>query len=249
MLFFSLKYNSVYQVNKLSQSNLNIEQRYERVVADIRTCCRESGRHPDEIQLLGVSKQQPVSAIRELAALGLRDFGENYLQEVQAKQAELSDLELNWHFIGAIQSNKTREIANGFDWVHSVDRIKIASRLSHQRTRFPPLNVCLQINIDREINKAGIDVDKVELLASEIRDLPKLRLRGLMAIPEPTPDYESQREKFAQVRTLLNDLNQKLNLQMDTLSMGMSGDMAAAIAEGATIVRIGTALFGPRSKS
>lgn len=222
-----------------------IEERHRRVTADIRAAAREAGRDPAGILLLAVSKQQPVSAMRELAGLGVRDFGENYLQDALAKQAELADLPLVWHFVGQIQSNKTREIARDFDWVHSVDRVKIARRLSDQRETTEPLNVCLQVNIDDEASKGGLAPDELTAVAGEVADLPRLRLRGLMAIPRPENDAAKQRAAFRRVRELYESLREG-GLALDTLSMGMTADMAAAIAEGATIVRIGTALFGSR---
>ncbi len=179
----------------------------------------------------------------------MRDFGENYLQDALDKQAGLEDLPLVWHFVGHVQSNKTRDIAHRFDWVHGVDRLKIARRLSDQRPGRnqgkEPLNVCLQVNIDDEPGKGGLHPDDLPEIASVVADLPKLRLRGLMAIPKPEIDPDRQRAAFRRVRELYEALRGR-GLGLDTLSMGMSADMQAAIAEGATIVRIGTALFGPR---
>ena len=190
-----------------------------------------------------MSKTKPAAAVREAHAAGLRDFGENYLQEALGKQAELADLPLNWHFIGPIQSNKTRPIAEHFQWVHSVDRLKIAQRLSEQRPAgLPPLNVCLQVNVSGEASKSGCAPEDLPALAEAVKQLPNLRLRGLMAIPEPTAERAAQHAAFARLRELLLDLN----LGLDTLSMGMSDDLEAAIGEGATWVRIGTALFGAR---
>ena len=190
-----------------------------------------------------MSKTKPSSALREAYAAGLRDFGENYLQEALEKQAQLSDLPLSWHFIGPIQSNKTRPIAEHFDWVHSVDRLKIAQRLSEQRPAgLPALNICIQVNVSGEASKSGCSAADLPALAAAIAALPNLRLRGLMAIPEPTEDRAAQDAAFATVRHLQEDLN----LPLDTLSMGMSHDLEAAIAQGATWVRIGTALFGAR---
>jgi len=232
-------------VNKLSDQSLTIKQRYEKLVAAIREAARQSARDPDEIRLLGASKQQPAAAIRELAGLGLHDFGENYVQDALEKQAELADLPLTWHFIGRIQSNKTRDIAAHFDWVHSVDRVKIARRLSTQREAPEALNVCLEVNIDEEPAKGGFAPDAVRESAAEIAAMPGLRLRGLMAIPRAETDPDRQRAAFRRVRELFEALRGS-GLNLDTLSMGMSGDMPAAIAEGATFIRIGTALFGPR---
>ena len=215
-----------------------------KVAARIREAAQAAGRAPETVGLLAVSKTQPAAAIREAHGAGLLDFGENYLQEALEKQAELADLPLVWHFIGPIQSNKTKPIAEHFDWVHSVDRLKIAQRLSNQRpTELPPLNVCLQVNLSGEASKSGCSPDEVPELARAIAALPRLRLRGLMAIPEPTEDAAEQRAAFARLR----QLQQALGLELDTLSMGMSQDLEAAIAEGATWVRIGTALFGARA--
>ncbi|MDR6176906.1 pyridoxal phosphate enzyme (YggS family) [Pseudomonas sp. SORGH_AS 211] len=211
----------------------------ERIAAASRT----AGRDPATVGLLAVSKTKPAAALREAAAAGLRDFGENYLQEALDKQPALADLPLVWHFIGPIQSNKTRPIACHFDWVHSVDRLKIAQRLAEQRPpERGPLNICLQVNVSGEASKSGCHPDDLPALAAAVSQLPNLRLRGLMAIPEPTEDPASQRAAFARLRTL----SEALNLGLDTLSMGMSQDLEAAIAEGATWVRVGTALFGAR---
>jgi len=215
-----------------------------KVAARIREAAQAAGRDPDTVGLRAVSKTQPAEAIREANGAGLSDFGENYLQEALEKQADLADLALTWHFIGPIQSNKTRAIAEHFDWVHSVDRLKIAQRLSEQRpTELPPLNVCLQVNVSGEASKSGCAPQDVAELARTIATLPNLRLRGLMAIPEPTDDRAEQHAAFARLR----QLQQVLALELDTLSMGMSQDLEAAIAEGATWVRIGTALFGARA--
>lgn len=214
-----------------------------KVGTRIREAAQAVGRNPDEVLLLAVSKTQPADAIRKAWAAGLHDFGENYLQESLEKQAELTDLPLTWHFIGPIQSNKTKLIAEHFDWVHSVDRLKIAQRLSDQRPEsMPPLNICLQVNVSGEASKSGCEPQNVNELAHAIAALPRLRLRGLMAIPEPTDDPAEQRAAFARLRQLQTELR----LELDTLSMGMSQDLEAAIAEGATWVRIGTALFGAR---
>lgn len=202
------------------------------------------GRDPGTVGLMAVSKTQPAAAIREAHDAGLLDFGENYLQEALEKQAELADLPLVWHFIGPIQSNKTKPIAEHFDWVHSVDRLKIAQRLSKQRpAELPLLNVCLQVNVSGETSKSGCAPEDVPELARAIAALPNLRLRGLMAIPEPTDDVAEQHAAFASVR----QLQQQVDAELDCLSMGMSQDLEAAIAEGATWVRIGTALFGARN--
>lgn len=214
-----------------------------KVHARIREAAQASGRDPQEVRLLAVSKTKPAAALHEAFACGQRDFGENYLQEALAKQAELGDLPLTWHFIGPIQSNKTKPIAEHFAWVHSVDRLKIAERLSAQRPAgLPSLNVCLQVNLSFEPSKSGCSPEELPALAAAVAELPNLRLRGLMAIPEPTEDRAAQRAAFARLR----ELRDGLDLDLDTLSMGMSHDLEAAIAEGATWVRIGTALFGAR---
>ncbi|MFK3643606.1 YggS family pyridoxal phosphate-dependent enzyme [Pseudomonas protegens] len=224
----------------------NISQVAER----IRNACQAVQRDPHSVQLLAVSKTKPAAALREAHAAGLRDFGENYLQEALGKQQELADLPLSWHFIGPIQSNKTRAIAEHFDWVHSVDRLKIAQRLSEQRpAELPPLNICIQVNVSGEASKSGCAPADLPALASAIDALPRLQLRGLMAIPEPTEDRAAQDAAFAAVQRLNNDLRDSLKLPLDTLSMGMSHDLEAAIAQGATWVRIGTALFGARDYS
>ena len=223
-----------------------IAENIAKVGERIRAAAQASGRDLDHIGLLAVSKTKPAAAVREAYAAGIRDFGENYLQEALEKQAELSELPLIWHFIGPIQSNKTKPIAEHFAWVHSVDRLKIAQRLSEQRpTDLPPLNICLQVNVSAEDSKSGCAPAELAALAQAVSQLPNLRLRGLMAIPEPTDDVTAQRAAFARLR----ELRDGLPLTLDTLSMGMSHDLDAAIAEGATWVRIGTALFGARDYS
>ncbi|KMN08323.1 YggS family pyridoxal phosphate-dependent enzyme [Pseudomonas helleri] len=214
-----------------------------QVEARIRAAAEAVQRDVTSIHLLAVSKTKPAAALREAYAAGIRDFGENYLQEARAKQVELTDLPLSWHFIGPIQSNKTREIAEHFAWVHSVDRLKIAQRLSEQRPAdLPPLNICIQVNVSGEASKSGCTPEDLPALAAAIQALPRLTLRGLMAIPEPTEVRAEQDVAFAKVRSL----QQSLNMGLDTLSMGMSHDLESAIAQGATWVRIGTALFGAR---
>lgn len=213
------------------------------ITARIDQAARAAGRDPASVQLLAVSKTKPASAIREAFAAGLRDVGENYLQEALVKQQALCDLPLIWHFIGPIQSNKTKAIAEHFDWVHSVDRLKIAQRLSEQRPAgLAPLNICLQVNVSGEGSKSGCTPADLPALAQAVSALPGLRLRGLMAIPEPTENRAEQEAAFATLRQLQG----QLGLGLDTLSMGMSHDLEAAIAQGATWVRIGTALFGAR---
>ncbi|WP_085587719.1 MULTISPECIES: YggS family pyridoxal phosphate-dependent enzyme [unclassified Pseudomonas] len=213
------------------------------ISARIASAAQAAGREPASVQLLAVSKTKPASAIREIHAAGVCDFGENYLQEALTKQQALGDLPLIWHFIGPIQSNKTKAIAEHFDWVHSVDRLKIAQRLSEQRPAgLAPLNICLQVNVSGEDSKSGCAPADLPALAKAVAALPNLRLRGLMAIPEPTDDRAAQEAAFATLR----QLQEGLDLGLDTLSMGMSHDLEAAIAQGATWVRIGTALFGAR---
>lgn len=214
------------------------------ISARIASAAQAAGRKPASVQLLAVSKTKPAAAIRELYAAGVCDFGENYLQEALTKQQALVDLPLIWHFIGPIQSNKTKAIAEHFDWVHSVDRLKIAQRLSEQRPAgLAPLNICLQVNVSGEDSKSGCAAAELPALAKAVAALPNLRLRGLMAIPEPTDDRAAQEAAFASLRNLL----EQQHLGLDTLSMGMSHDLEAAIAQGATWVRIGTALFGARA--
>jgi hypothetical protein len=218
----------------------------ERIDAVARAALRD----PQSVHLLAVSKTFGADAVLEAATVGQRAFGENYLQEaldkIAAVRAAQPGLLLEWHFIGPIQSNKTRPIAENFDWVHSVEREKIARRLSEQRpAHLPPLNVCLQVNISGEASKSGVAPDEVAALAREVAGMPNLKLRGLMAIPEPEEDIERQRAPLRKMRELFASL-QAQGLALDTLSMGMSSDLEAAVAEGATIVRIGTAIFGQR---
>lgn len=221
----------------------NISEILERMHAFEQRYQRPHGA----VTLLAVSKKQPVEAIRAAYAAGLRDFGENYLQEAEAKIAALADLDITWHLIGPLQSNKTRPVARHFHWVHSVDRLKVARRLSEQRDdSMPPLNVCIQVNLANEESKSGVELDAAATLCQEVAALPRLRLRGLMAIPAAETDFARQRAQFAQLATEFRRLQQQLP-QLDTLSMGMSNDYEAAIAEGATLVRIGTAVFGART--
>ena len=206
-----------------------------------------AGRDPAMVRLLAVSKTWPADSVREAAAAGQRAFGENYVQEGAAKVDELAGLGLEWHFIGPLQSNKTRLVANRFSWVHSIDRLKIAERLSEQRdVHLPPLEVCIQVNVSGEASKSGVAPPDLPELARAVAALPRLRLRGLMAIPEPTPDVALQRARFASLRAMRDELN-AAGLALDTLSMGMSDDLEAAIAEGSTLVRVGTAIFGSRN--
>lgn len=223
----------------------DIADNIAKVRQRIRAACAKSGR-PDEPILLAVAKGQPAAAIRAAVAAGALDIGENYWQEAERKMAELADLPITWHFIGPLQTNKTRAIATHFDWVHSVDRAKIAERLAAQRPpQLPPLNVCLQVNISFEASKSGIDQAGLGQLAATVAALPQLRLRGLMAIPEASPDIDRQRHNFARLRGALEALRQH-HPQLDTLSMGMSGDLEAAVLEGSTLLRIGTDIFGAR---
>jgi len=206
-----------------------------------------NGRDPGTILLLAVSKTRSADDVRAAYAAGCRDFGENYVQEGELKILELAKLRLCWHFIGPIQSNKTRVIAEHFDWVHSVDRLKIAERLSQQRDDdAEPLQICIQVNISNEESKGGVPVAELPELAAAIVALPRLKLRGLMAIPAPTSDLAEQRAAFMAVRAVFDQLRERWP-QLDTLSMGMSADLEAAIAEGATIVRVGTDIFGSRA--
>jgi pyridoxal phosphate enzyme (YggS family) len=216
--------------------------------ARIEAACNAAGRDPRAVQLVAVSKTLSPDAIREAVRVGQRDFGENYAREGAEKIHALAPLALAWHYIGPIQSNKTRVIAEHFDWVHTIEREKIAARLSEARDPArPPLQVCIQVNASGEATKSGVAPDAVAELAQRVAALPRLRLRGLMAIPEPTSDVAVARRRFAQLRELRERVNRE-GFALDTLSMGMSADFEAAIAEGATIVRIGTAIFGERSR-
>jgi len=228
----------------------NIADNLKHIHHQIQRITKNVNRNPDEITLLAVSKGQPAEAIQNAYEQGQRHFGENYIQEALEKQQQLSDLtNIIWHFIGPIQSNKTRKVAENFDWVHSVDRIKVAERLNRLRNSHPhPLNICLQVNINTEESKSGLLVNEVEEVAHAVARLPNLKLRGLMAIPKNNQSDIEQHSSFAAVAQLLSNLrNSSPQLAtLDTLSMGMSADLEAAIEEGATIVRIGTAIFGPR---
>ncbi|MCO1334850.1 YggS family pyridoxal phosphate-dependent enzyme [Microbulbifer sp. OS29] len=217
----------------------------------IVTCCNNCGRNPSEITLLAVSKTRPAQDLRIAYSAGQRHFGENYLQEALEKQDALSDLDIHWHFIGPLQSNKSRAVAERFQWIHTVDRLKIAQRLSSQRPGYmAPLNICLQVNIDGEQSKSGIAPQDLVALAREVVKMPGLRLRGLMAIPTVRRDACGQRKPFIELAALLQSLCRQFPDQtLDTLSIGMSRDMEAAIACGATVVRIGTDIFGGRNYS
>lgn len=223
-----------------------ISARLQNLQARIARASVDAGRDPAEVRLLAVSKTWPADHVREAAAAGQRAFGENYVQEGVEKVDALPDLALEWHFIGPLQSNKTRPVAGRFAWVHSVDRLRIAQRLSEQRdVHLPPLQVCIQVNVSGEASKSGVAPLELPELARAVAALPRLKLRGLMAIPEPTSDVALQRERFAALRHLRDALNAE-GLLLDTLSMGMSDDLEAAIAEGSTMVRVGTAIFGAR---
>ena len=219
----------------------------QHVRARIATACQRAGRGVEEVTLLAVSKTFGADAVRAAAAAGQRAFGENYIQEGVEKIAALRDLGLMWHCIGPIQSNKTRLVAEHFDWVHTVDRLKIAERLSAQRPADrPPLNVCIQVNIDGGANKSGVAPGEALALARAVAALPQLKLRGLMSIPEIAPDFEAARAVHASARALFDLLN-AAGLGLDTLSMGMSDDLEAAVAAGSTMVRVGSAIFGTRA--
>ena len=210
---------------------------------------RRYDRPPQGVRVLAVSKTKPPEAVRAAAEFGQREFGENQVQDALTKLDALDDLDLVWHFIGPIQSNKTRVIAARFDWAHSIDRAKIARRLNQQRPEnLPPLDVCIQVNVSGESSKSGVDPEQVEELAQVVSELPRLKLRGLMTLPRPCDELEEQRRPFAALRAMLETLNAR-GFALDTLSMGMTDDMEAAIAEGATIIRIGTAIFGARESA
>ena len=225
---------------------INVAANLHHVRGRIAAAERGANRPPGSVQLLAVSKTKPATLIRDAWAGGQRAFGENYAQEAELKARELADLGIEWHFIGPIQSNKTRSLANTMDWVHSVDRYKIARRLSEQRDpSLPPLNICLQVKLSDEASKSGATPQQLEALAGQVAALPNLCLRGLMTIPAASTDQVKQREVFARLRALFDGLK-KGHPTLDTLSMGMSGDLEAAVAEGATLVRVGTDIFGPR---
>ena len=226
-----------------------IEKRLQAVKSRIARACAAAGRNPRDIVLVAVSKTFPADAVRAAHAAGQRDFGENHAQDAVAKIDALGDLDVVWHFIGPVQSNKTRTIAARFAWVHSIDRLKIAERLAAQRPEaLPPLQACIQVNVSGEATKSGVAPAEAPALARAVAALPRLQLRGLMAIPEPTDDPALQRRRFESLRDLKDRLAADW-LALDTLSMGMSDDLEAAIAAGATMVRVGTAIFGVRSGS
>ena len=259
-LFLTAKVSSSEMSIEIESQELNkrlimsvISENWQATLSRVRLAAQNAGRAPDSVKVLAVSKTFPLPALIEAAAAGATAFGENYVQEGIAKidawreqgQARFPGVE--WHFIGPLQSNKTRLVAEYFDWVHSVDRLKIAERLSSQRpTHLPALQVCVQVNISRETSKSGAMPEEVVTLAQQMALLPRLKVRGLMAIPEPQPDFVRQRTAFAALQHLWQEC-QQAGLPLDTLSMGMSADLEAAIAEGATIVRVGTAIFGRRT--
>ncbi len=224
----------------------SIAQSLEKIRNRVTVLERRYQRPPNGVRMLAVSKTKPPEAVRAAAEIGQREFGENHVQDALSKLGALADLDLVWHFIGPIQSNKTRDIATRFDWVHSIDRAKIARRLNEQRPgNLPPLDVCIQVNLSGESSKSGVEPDKAHELAQVVSDLPRLKLRGLMTLPRPCDELDLQRRPFAELRRILEALN-TTGFALDTLSMGMSNDMEAAIAEGTTIIRIGSAIFGPR---
>lgn len=225
-----------------------IEQQLDTLYQNIRQISENNHRHPEEITLVAVSKTHPASAVRRAYAKGQRHFGENYLNEALDKQAQLNELAIIWHYIGRIQSNKTRKMAEQFDWIHTVENLRIATRLSNQRPKdLPKLNICLQINIDDEDSKSGLPPDKAQLLslAQEIQQLPQLCLRGLMCIPAPKASVSEEITSFSKMQALQSHL-QAHGLPVDTLSMGMTSDLDSAIHCGSTLLRIGTAIFGQR---
>ena len=225
---------------------IRVTENFRKIQDLLAQACREAGRDEGSVRLLAVSKKKPPERVLEAAALGQRDFGENFVQEGLAKIEATAREELNWHFIGHLQSNKTRAVAEHFQWVHTVDRAKIAERLSQQRPHDArDLNICIQVNVDDDPAKSGVPLSEVPRLAEAIADLPRLKLRGLMCLPSARDGFDEQRLPFAKLRECLQTLRSKGH-DMDTLSMGMTADYRAAIHEGATIVRIGTALFGKR---
>jgi pyridoxal phosphate enzyme (YggS family) len=227
----------------------SIEATLQQVRTRIASACISAGRPVQSVTLLAVSKTFDATVVRAAHAAGQRAFGENYVQEALQKMQALADLrsDMEWHLVGPLQANKTAAVAVAFDWVHTVDRLKIAERLSAQRPAgAPPLNICVQVNVSGEASKAGVEPSELPALARAVAGLPNLTLRGLMAIPEPAPAFEAQRAPHRRLRVLLQDL-QRDGLALDTLSMGMSADLEAAVAEGATIVRVGSAIFGARS--
>ena len=224
----------------------SIARRLAQIQARITQAEQRYGRAPGSVRLLAVSKTRPVADLRSLYRLGQRAFAENYLQDALPKIRALEEEDIEWHFIGPLQSNKTRAVAEHFHWLHTLERLKIARRLNDQRPdHLPPLNVCIQVNVSADPAKSGVTPEETAALAREIAALPRLRLRGLMTLPRRTTDFEAQRRPFRQLHALYRELRAQ-GFEPDTLSMGMTGDLEAAIAEGSTLVRIGTGLFGPR---
>jgi len=236
-------------VTAQTTQSANIAANLQQTNTRIDEICQQYHSNSNDIRLLAVSKTKPAEDIRSAFNAGQRCFGENYLQEALQKIQALHDLPIEWHFIGSIQSNKTRELAEQFTWIHSVDRLKIARRLSEQRPKsMPPLNICLQVNISEESSKSGLLLDELDALVAEVVQLPNISLRGLMAIPAKADTLAAQRAIFNKIYLALQTL-QKTHPELDTLSIGMSNDMETAIAEGSTILRIGTAIFGTRNNN
>ncbi|MYD46292.1 MAG: YggS family pyridoxal phosphate-dependent enzyme [Gammaproteobacteria bacterium] len=228
---------------------MSLEQRTQRIIEEVRTTAIRIRRDPAQIKILAVSKQKSVADIHTLVAQNFRDFGESYVAEALPKLNSLASAGCTWHYIGVVQSNKTKLLAQHFDWVQSIDRIRIGKRLAAAREErsTKPLNVCVQVNIDEEPTKAGVSADQVPELVDQLHQFPQLRVRGLMAIPNPQAHQDATRNSFRQMRELFESLRTQTSANWDTLSMGMSGDFVVAIEEGATMIRIGTALFGPRN--
>jgi pyridoxal phosphate enzyme (YggS family) len=225
---------------------IRVTENFRKIQDLLAKAASDAGRHPDQIRLLAVSKKKPLDAILQAAAAGQRDFGENFVQEGLEKIKNTAREDLRWHFIGHLQSNKTKDVAEHFQWVQTVDRLKIARRLSAQRPYYAgDLNICIEVNIDAEAQKSGVSTEEAHTLAAEIAGLPRLKLRGLMCLPAIREGFDEQRKPFAALKALFETLRADGH-ELDTLSMGMSADYAAAICEGATMVRIGTALFGER---
>jgi pyridoxal phosphate enzyme (YggS family) len=225
---------------------IGVTENFRKIQDLLTKAAVDAGRPADHIRLLAVSKKQPVQAVLEAATAGQRDFGENFVQEALQKMADAGRDDLRWHFIGHLQSNKSKAVAEKFQWVHTVDRLKIADRLSRQRPYYAgDLNICIEVNIDREPSKSGVMPEDVATLAMAVNELPRLKLRGLMCLPAIREGFAEQRKPFAELKLLLESLRTS-GLELDTLSMGMTADFSAAIHEGATIVRLGTGLFGAR---
>ena len=233
----------------VNSAEIDLIDRYQRLSDKLRQAEAHYGRAEGSVCLVAVSKTYPADHIRTVATQGQRDFGENQIQDAMTKIPVLEDLGCSWHFIGPIQSNKCRDIALHFDWVHSIDRTKIAKRLSDLRpAKAEPINIFIQVNLQKEATKSGVVPEELGVLVDEVKNLPNLSLRGLMAIPAPETLFDRQRATFAKLRELLEVTNQNCRTNMDCLSMGMTDDLEAAVAEGATHVRVGTAIFGPRQK-